>query len=84
MIELRGGHIHVTTKFKYLRSKVTYKMSDNLDVKTCIEIANSQMGQIKELLRCKDISRRTKKFPYQAIPLITAIWGCGTCTIPGR
>jgi hypothetical protein len=47
-IEFRGGaHIHFTTKLKYLGSKVTSKMSDNVDVKTLIAIANSQMGQIK-------------------------------------
>jgi hypothetical protein len=44
-IELRGGaHIHFTITFKYPRSKVTSKLSDNLDVKTRIAIANSQMG----------------------------------------
>jgi hypothetical protein len=36
-IELRGGaHIHFTTKFKYIGSNVTSKLSDKLDVKTCI------------------------------------------------
>jgi hypothetical protein len=75
-IELReGAHIHSTTKFKYLGSKVASKMGDNLDVKTRIAIANSQMGQMKELFRCKDISRRTKKFLYQAKPLSTVLWG---------
>jgi hypothetical protein len=65
---LRGGtHLHCTTKFKYIGFKVTSKLSDNLDVKTCIAIANSQMGQMKEFSRCKDISRRTKKFIYQSI-----------------
>jgi hypothetical protein len=34
------------------------------------------MGQMKELIRYKDISRRTKKFRYQAIPIITVKWGC--------
>jgi hypothetical protein len=72
-IEFKGGaHIHFTTTFKYLGSK----LSDNLDVKTCIAIANSQVGQLKEFLRCKDIPRMTKKFLYQAIPLITLLWGC--------
>jgi hypothetical protein len=51
-IELRGGaHVHFTTKFKYLGSKVTSKLSDNLDVKTRIIIANSQLGQMKEVFR---------------------------------
>jgi hypothetical protein len=36
------------------------------------------MGHMKELFRCKDISRRTKKFLYQAIPLLTVLWGCET------
>jgi hypothetical protein len=68
-IELRrGAHIHFTTKLKYIGSKVTSKLSDNSDVKTRIAITNSQMGQMKELFRCKYISRRTKKFLYQAIP----------------
>jgi hypothetical protein len=69
--ELRGGaHIHFSTKFNFLGYKVTSMLSDNLDVKTCIAIAiaNSQMDQMKELFRCKDISRRTKKFLYQSIP----------------
>jgi hypothetical protein len=57
-----GSHIHFTTKFKYLGSKITSKLSDNLYVKPRIAIENSQMGEMKELFRCKDISRRTKKF----------------------
>jgi hypothetical protein len=77
MIELREeAHIHFTTKFKYLGSKVTSKLSDNLDVKTHIAIANSQMGQMKELFRCNDISRRTKKLLYQAILLSNVLWRC--------
>jgi hypothetical protein len=36
------------------------------------------MGQMKELFRCKDISRRTKKCLYQAIPKYTVLWGCET------
>jgi hypothetical protein len=40
-IELReGAHFHFRTKFKYLGSKVTSKLSDNLDVNTRIAIAN--------------------------------------------
>jgi hypothetical protein len=75
-LELReGAHIHFTTTFKYTGSKVTSKLSENLDVKTRIAIANSQMGQMQELFRCKDIPIRTKKFLYQAIPLSTVIWG---------
>jgi hypothetical protein len=51
-IELRGGaHIHFKTKFKYLEYKVTSKLSENLDVKNRIALANSQMGQMKELFR---------------------------------
>jgi hypothetical protein len=47
-IELReGAHIHLTTKFKYLGSKITSNLSDNLDVNTRIAIVNSQMGQMK-------------------------------------
>jgi hypothetical protein len=45
-------------------------LSDNLDVKT--RIANGPYE-----IRCKDISRRTKKFLYQSIPLITVMWGGG-------
>jgi hypothetical protein len=78
-IQLRvGRHILFTTKIKYLGSKVTSNLSDSLDFKTCIAITNLQMGQMKELFRCKDISRRTKKFIYQAIPLITVLWRCET------
>jgi hypothetical protein len=33
---------------------------------------------MNELFRCKDISRRTKKFLYHAIPLLTVLWGCET------
>jgi hypothetical protein len=81
-IELRGGaHIHFTTKFKYLVSKVITKLRGNLDVKARIIIANSQMVQMKELFRCKDISRRTKKFLYQAIKIITVLWRCETWTL---
>jgi hypothetical protein len=36
------------------------------------------MGQMKELVRCKDISRGTNKFPYRAMPLPTVLWGCET------
>jgi hypothetical protein len=75
---IEGSHIHFKTKFKYLGSKVTYKRSDTLDVKTHIAIANSQMGQMKELFRCKDTSRRTKKFLYQVMQLSTVLWGCET------
>jgi hypothetical protein len=80
-IELRGGaHIHLTTKFKYVGSTVTSKLSDNLYVNTRIGIANLQTVQMKELFRCKGISRRTKKFIYwcQSIPIITVLWGCAT------
>jgi hypothetical protein len=78
-IELRGGaHIHFTTKFKYIGSKVNSKLSDNLDFKTCIAIVNLQMGHTKELFRYKDISRRTKKFICQAILLSTLLCACET------
>jgi hypothetical protein len=57
-IKLReSAHIHFTTKFKYIGSKENNKMSDNLDVKTRIAIANLQMGQMKEFFRCKNISQ---------------------------
>jgi hypothetical protein len=36
------------------------------------------MGYMKELFRCKDISRRTKKFLHEVIPLITVICGYET------
>jgi hypothetical protein len=84
ILELRGGahiHIHFTTKFQYLGSKITSKLSDNLDVNTHISIANSQIGQLKELFRCNAISIRTNKFPYGAIPLSTLLWGCETCAL---
>jgi hypothetical protein len=78
-IELRGGaYIEFTIKFKYVGSKLTSSLSGNLDVKTRIAITNSQMGHMKDLFRCKDISRRTKKFLYQAILISTVIWGCQT------
>jgi hypothetical protein len=71
-IKLReGAHILFTTK-----CKVNSKLSDKLDVKTRIAIKNSQMGQMKEFFRCKDVSRMTKNFLYQAKPLSTALWGC--------
>jgi hypothetical protein len=57
MIEMReGAHIQVTTKFNYIGTKLTSKLSDNLDVKTRITIPNSQMGQMKDWFRYKDIS----------------------------
>jgi hypothetical protein len=81
-IELRGGaHIHFTAKFEYLGSKVTSKLSDSLDVKTRIAIANSQMVQMKDLLRWKGISRKNKNFLYQAIPLLTVIRVCDTWAV---
>jgi hypothetical protein len=36
------------------------------------------MGQMKELFRFKGISRRTKKFLHQAMPLSTVLWWCET------
>jgi hypothetical protein len=74
MVAMIGGsHIHFPTKFEYLGSEVTSEPSHNIVVKTRIIIENSQMGQVKELFRYKDISRSTKKFIYHAIQRITIL-----------
>ena len=74
-------YIQYITKFKYLGSKITASLADELDIKSRIAAASSQVYKMRHLFGSNQVSLQVKKMMYLAIPLNTVLWGCETCSI---
>ena len=74
-------HINFTTKFKYLGSKITSNLSDELDINTRIATASNQVYKMRHLFSSNEVSLRVKVMMYIAIPLNTVLWGCETWSL---
>ena len=70
-----GNHVHYTDKFKYLGSRLTPLLDDDLDITLRIQQATAQVSALMNFWRSSaDI--RTKRMIFQAIPVNTALYGC--------
>jgi len=80
-IDVGGGSIHFTTKFKYLGTWISNKGGSQLAIKERICLGHAALAKLRRIFRNKWIQPKTKSFAYQGIVLPLLLWGCESWTI---
>ena len=70
-----GFHVHYTDKFKYLGSRFTPLLNDDLDVTLRIQQATAQVNGLSKFWN-SHADLETKRMIFLAIPVNTVLYGC--------
>jgi hypothetical protein len=76
-IEVDGGTVSFTDKFKYLGSIIADKLTDEAECDARISAASKAFGALKtQLFGVRHICTRAKKHAYEALVLSLLFYGC--------
>jgi hypothetical protein len=76
-------HVHYTTVFKYLGSRLTPDLSDTVEIDYRIQQATAQVSKLMNFFKSA-ASLETKRYIFQSIPLNTALYGCETWALTDK
>ncbi len=75
-IKVADGHVDFVKHFKYLRSYISFDLTDDYDINKRIAVANKSMGSLKHFWDNSYASLRAKQLIFLAMPSNQLLWGC--------
>jgi hypothetical protein len=74
--DVSNGYVTFLCTFKYLGSKISYSLCDDVDIEAQLAAASQSMDALKQVWRNQHLDTYSKYLFFCAIPINLLLWGC--------